>query len=408
MRKNIKRRVIDVLIVLIVASLTFLIIPAWLPFLRRGWQLLVFATILLVFNGSRYFSFRAIVALITYFLVLVFHVYWGDVYFGSISSAIYEILILFVPSSLILYYIKSGNTKTIRMLVYITIGALLFEVVSSFIIFETNPGIIRSLAGLSSMDENPQMVYEFYKLGLMDYTMGHAIPIFIPTLFCHFKENVRKWKWISLVLIIVCVFLVWLSESSTALLLTCMMLILGMVVSVNATLKKQITIIIALTFITIILFSNSYVLNRFFDVAETLVDDNSIYVEKIEELRMSSLEDRIEGDMEGRIDKYDRSLSLFLDNIFWGSNQMPGRHSGILDRLALLGLSGFIPLALFFFFSLKEVWKYIPQNRKIYYLESMVAAFLMLLFKAMWLWTIFLFLFVLSPCVLYMRQQQKK
>ena len=103
-----------------------------------------------------------------------------------------------------------------------------------------------------------------------------------------------------------------------------------------------------MSLLTVALLSNDFVLGGIFDTAEVIVGDESIYAEKIEELRLSFMEDQTIGDMEGRFDRYGQSARLFFDNIFLGSNQMPGRHSSLLDKLGTLGLIGFIPLMLFF------------------------------------------------------------
>ena len=394
----------EVIIIFIIAALTFMFFPAWIPFLRRGWILLILATVIIVLNWHKYLLPQAILALVLYGCIIILHIISGDVFFGSTSSAIYECLILFVPSSIALYCTKSGNLKFLRALAYLTMIALAFEFVASLIVLQTNPGMIRSLAGISAIEGDSQLAYEFYKLGLMDYSMGHAIPILIPTLFCLFKENKGWRKWSSLILIIGSVVLVWFSESSTALLLTMIVLVMGLVVNKKASIRMNLFLLLIVFFFSLFLISDDGFALNFFSTINSLIGEESFLVEKLEELQLSFIDNQTTGDLGSRMDLYRQSIDMFFSNILWGSSSMPGHHSGILDRFATLGFAGVLPLSYFFYISIKTIFKSIPRDRWIYYLECILAAFLMLLFKAMWLWPVFLFLFVISPCVLLIKQ----
>lgn len=399
----------DAIILFVVASLTFMFIPAWIPFLRIGWQLLVLATIIILLNGGVFIPRKALIALLLYWIVLVINAEFGDEYIQSVPSAIYELLVLYVSSSLLFYSIGDGKRtqkKIVRSLLYITFVGLLIESVASFFILETNPGMIRGLY-LASLEENdPEFMYGFYKMGMMDYSMGHAIPILVPPLFCYLREGVRKVRWISILLLIICAFLVWLSDSSTALLLVVMMFVLGIFVKGNALSRNNKVIIFFVLLVSVIILFSDSLMSRIFDIAFRLVGQDTLYSDRLEELQLSSMEGQTTGDLKSRIDLYSESIDMFFSNIVFGSNQMPGRHSGILDRLATTGLVGFIPLMFFFLYSLRSVWKLIPQNRRIYYLECIIAAFLMLFFKSMWVWPVFLYLFVISPCILVLNQDK--
>ena len=397
---------IDAVLLILFASLTFLVIPSWLPFLRKGWRLLIIATLLIVLGRREYICRQAFIAFIPYAILLFINAMSGDVYIGSTTNAINELMMVFVPSSLALFCIRGESRQFVSALVFITFGALLFEMVASFVVLERYPGIIRGLYSMAK-EEDMSLMYEYYKLGIMDYHMAHALPLLIPPLICRLKESNIKGKIVFSTLVVACIVLTWLSESSTALLLILLMVFLGLLVSVNDSLLKQVTIISFMALFTIVLLSSEKVLTGVFDVAETFVDEESIYSDKIEELRLSLLENQTTGDLDSRFDRYRISLDLFSQNMLFGSNQMPGRHSALLDKLSSLGLVGFIPLILFFFFQIKAVFRGITAKRRIYYLESVVAAFLMLLFKAMWVWPIFMFLFLIAPSLLIMGKNQE-
>ncbi len=398
-----KRKVdwIDVALLILFAALTFLVIPAWLPFLRKGWRLLIVATLLVLAGRRKYIYRQAFMAFMPYSIVLIINAMSGDIYIGATTNAINELMMVFVPSSIALYCITGEGRQFVKALVFISFGALLVEMVASFIVLDRYPGIIRNLYSMAK-EEEMSLMYEYYKLGIMDYHMAHALPLLIPPLICRFKESGLTGKIVFATLVLACIILTWLSESSTALLLILLMVFLGLLVSVNDSLKKQVTIISIMVFFTIVLLSSEFVLTSVFDLAKAFVGNSPNYLDRLEELRLSLLENQATGDLEGRFVKYRLSLDLFGGNILFGSNLMPGRHSALLDKLASLGLVGFIPLILFFYFQIKVIWRGITANRRIYYLECVIAAFLMLLFKGMWVWPIFLFLFLLAPGLLTM------
>ena len=402
-----KRKIdwVDAVLLILFASLTFLVIPAWIPFLRKGWRLLIVATLLVLSCRREYICRKALIAFIPYAIVLFINAMSGDVYIGSTTNAINELMMVFVPTSLALYCIGGESRQFAKALVFISFGALLFEMVASFVVLERNPGIIRGLYSMAK-EEDISLMYEYYRLGIVDYHMAHALPVLIPPLICRFRENELKGKIVFAMLIVACIVLTWLSESSTALMLIILMVFLGLLVRVNDSFKKQMTIISLMALFTIVLLSSENVLTGVFSAVETFVGEESIYSDKIEEIRLSLLENQTTGDLESRFAKYQRSLDLFEGSILFGSNQMPGRHSALLDKLASFGLVGFIPLILFFFFQINVIWRGITAKRRIYYLECVIAAFLMLLFKGMWVWPIFMSLFLLAPCLLTMGEKQ--
>ena len=344
--------------------------------------------------------------LLLYAFVLCVNALAGDVFVGSLPIAINELLVLFVTSSLALYCTNTRDFSFSHSLLIIICIILAIELIASIIVAETNPGIIRGLNAIAKEEGDVAIMYEYYKLGILDYSMAHAIPILIPPLICHFKEGSIKNKIVVFSLIFFCLWLAWLSESSTAILLIVLMIFVGVMVDGKATINKQLVIIAVMVVFTIAVMNSEYLLTGVFDVTSSLVGDDTLYSEKVEELRYSILENQATGDLETRMDKYKESLGLIIDNPLFGTNKMPGRHSSLLDKFATLGLVGIIPLVLFFFMYLKKIMTTIPNNRKFYYLECIISAFLMLLFKGMWVWPIFLFLFMVSPCLLVINRDR--
>ena len=138
------------------------------------------------------------------------------------------------------------------------------------------------------------------------------------------------------------------------------------------------------------------------DAAETVLGSESVFAEKIEEFRYSiENEGKMSGDMQGRVDRYNKSLDMFFANPLWGKNTKPGNHASLIDRLGSFGLLGFIPLMLFFWYSLKRVFEYLPADSLMFYIQGIFAAMVMLGTKGMWNWSMFYNLFILLPFIIY-------
>lgn len=391
---------IDLIIIGLLVSLSFMLIPAWIPILRKGWQLLALLTIIIIIKKQRFINKESLFSLFIYGVILLFNSLTGDAYIGNVTNAIYEILLMFVISSLSLYCMKSNNMNFNKHIIYVTLIFLAIELIASYFVLLTSPGIIRGMNAMIMEENNMSLMFFYYRMGLLDYSMAHAIPILIPPLIYYFRQQSGRKKLFTLILIISCILLTWLSESATALMLSLLMVLLGFLTRNYYSTRKNviITTVLVLPFI-FVLYSEELMVN-FFEISERVVGKESIYSDKIEEMRLSMIENQTTGDLESRTLSYRRSIDLFSNNVIIGSNEMPGRHAALLDRMASLGLIGIIPLLSFFVISLRQISRYLPHNRRIYYIECIIAAFLMLTFKGLWVWPIFFFLFIVAPCAL--------
>lgn len=406
-RKKSLSVLIDYLILFIIASLTFLVIPAWIPILRKGWQLLIVATLVIIVYRHKTIDTKSMIPLALYSIVLYLNAMSGDFLIGSTTNAINEVMVLFVPAALALYCTKGASGMFVKWLLTIALVFLLIELVASVIILESQPGIIRSMHAMVMEEADISYMFEFYRFGLLDYSMAHAIPILIPPIVCYFKDGKTKIKIFCTLMILACVFLTWLSESTTALMLVVLMIILGFWVNTRLSYRRNIIVIAFMVGLSVLLMSSDQLMMGILDVSGNLVGEESTQYAKIEEMRMSLIEDQATGDLLGRMNRYQISISQFFENPILGTNMKPGRHSSLLDKLATLGLVGFVPLMLFFWHYLKTIWNTLIPNRRIYYLECIIAAFLMVLFKGMWVWPIFFFLFMVSPSMLVTSQSIK-
>lgn len=391
------------LLVFLLAALSFPIIPAWIPPLQKIWVILVMAFLVYAVLTQKISWGKSTACLLFYFIVLYFNAKTGDVLISSTQIAIVEILFLYVPSAVVLWSFANDNNTFIKSVLFVSFALFAIEAVSSFVTLQVEPMIIRTLYKIASDEGDTGIMFEYYRTGLLDYSMAHAIPILIPPLFYAYKKvaSTAKSKMLLLVAIAGCVFLTWLSDSTTALMLAVLFLGIGFLTNVSD-IRSNFRKLIVIGIITLPIAVSDDVQLAVLDAAETVLGSESVFAEKIEEFRYSiENEGRMTGDMQGRVDRYNKSLDMFFANPLWGTNTKPGNHASLIDRLGSLGLLGFIPLMLFFWYSLKRIAEYLPADSLVFFIQGIFAAMIMLGTKGMWNWSMFYNLFILLPFIIY-------
>lgn len=391
------------LLVLLLAALSFPIIPGWIPPLQKIWIILVMAFLVYVALTKKVSWGNSTACLLFYFVVLFLNAKMGDVLIPTTQIAIVEVLLLYVPSAVVLWCFSKENISFIKTVLIVSLALFTIEAVSSFIILQVEPMVIRTLYKIASDEGDSGIMYEYYRTGLMDYSMAHAIPILIPPLFYAYKKvaSTVKSKIFLLTSIAGCVFLTWLSDSTTALMLAVLFLVIGFLTNVSD-IRSNFRKLIIIGIIVLPIAASDDVQLAVLDAAETVLGSESVFADKIEEFRYSiGNEGNMTGDMQGRVDRYSKSLDMFFTNPLWGTNTKPGNHASLIDRLGAFGLLGFIPLMLFFWYSLKHISTYLPADSLVFFIQGILAAMVMLGTKGMWNWSMFYNLFIMLPFIIY-------
>lgn len=396
-------RGLSYLLVFLLAALSFPIIPGWIPPLQKTWVSLVMAFLVYTVLAQKLSWGKSTACLLFYFVVLFLNAKMGDVLISSTQIAIVEVLFLYVPSAVALWCFSQENLSFIKTVLIVSLALFAIEAVSSFIILQVEPMIIRSLYKIATDEGDTGIMFEYYRTGLMDYSMAHAIPILIPPLFYAYKKvaSTVKSKIFLLTSIAGCVFLTWLSDSTTALMLAVLFLVIGFLTNVSD-IRRNFRKLIIIGIIVLPIAASDDVQLAVLDAAETVLGSESVFADKIEEFRYSiENEGNMTGDMQGRVDRYNKSLDMFFTNPLWGTNTKPGNHASLIDRLGAFGLLGFIPLMLFFWYSLKHISTYLPADSLVFFIQGILAAMVMLGTKGMWNWSMFYNLFIMLPFIIY-------
>ena len=334
---------------------------------------------------SFYYSLFWVIVLLNILLRGTFVVNWFIAFFLSLTFS-FSVFCIF------------KFNQDFKGLKIISITGLLIIVTTSIInipILTQNPLYAREIMSASRHGDS-QFVELGKKLGVIGYGLVHSIPMLFPLVIYKIKNYVSNKERILWLGILVIFFLLILKVSfGTVMILTIIIIPFSFLWSNN--LKRNIKL---LTFagIVFLLFSNGTLINYFLDYTKIYFEDTRMYL-KIDDIQNSINSNSVEGQLKGRSDLYLQSLTTFIDNPFFGTNNASeaGGHTFAGDFLAWFGILGVIPFFLFFVRIFKVTYKKILRERGQYYVLSIVPFVLLSLTKGTPGFEQFLYLIVIIP-----------
>lgn len=345
--------------------------------------------------------------MITYFLVLLLNNFIGDFYFSLISNVIEEICVLLFPAAFSYYVITQNKISLGKALVCSFYVLIIYSSITTFIVDMLFPNAVRSSVALLNRGE-VEVLNLYYGLGMVTYKFTHALPVIIPALiFAVLKSKAKGlFRLMALLTLVAALLTIYISNATTALLLAILALASSLLISENSNETTFIRLAL-LIFIVMPLLINSNLLEDMLNTVSSLNgSETNDYVSRLEDLREMSDTGEAAGDLESRMDKYSISLSILKGDIFLGSDLPTGEHSAILDRLACLGLIGWVPYIIYIINIIISNKKYLLSNKVVpYYLIGVVTAILMLSTKNMSGWDMWFMFFCLLPVSLWFYSQ---
>ena len=348
-------------------------------------------------NQLGYFMIYAIVVILNYLL--------GDKYFGNSNSLFLGFVGFFVSMSLSYYVFKSQEYNLMRVIFYTLMIVLLWTTLATAYFDMTSPGLVRYAFGLQQRGSDEAAMFNpMYFWGLSSYAFPHAIPVLIPPFIMGLRNSSLKMKrrLLSGVLAFCCLLLVYFSGATGPLLVSIMVLFMSFVIHEGRTSSNIIKLTVILLLLTPFLLSKELQLMTL-EWVDSLLGGEGYFHYKVVDFQESILYGA-SGDVEERQDLYGSSLAVLFENplnIIVGAQDGYGGHSALLDRLASLGLVGFIPFICLFVAQFKFVLKFLqPRYRSFYYL-GLFAAFMMLASKNVSGWNMWFLLFTALPFCIY-------
>ena len=304
------------------------------------------------------------------------------------SNSMYQLIIeyaFFLPSILMGIILTEMNDNSILKRLSLYSIVLLF-ISFVFILPQLNTIDLRTL---TLMEENENV------MGVMGYTLLHVYVVVFPVFImaCTCRKNNKKIPYLALLIL---VFYIIIKSSITTTLLIAIGILLFSFGYYNK--SKFITTATFIFIISIFLYLTGWIINILDWIAPFFED--TVVAEKIEDMRSSLLVGRTVGVVSGRQNLHAISWNGFFSNIIIGGGTFGG-HSCIVDRLACMGLLGFIPYVMIYI-SLIRQWKkiiVIHKYRYFYYL-GIVAAGVLLYSKGLFGQEGNLFLMVLLPMLI--------
>lgn len=392
--------------ILLVLS-TFMIFRTWV-ILERDWLLQGIIFIMTLFVSKKFYQTNTFSCIFLYILFMFFNVGLGDNQYNSfIDDVIMEFLKLSIPCAITFYVLKKGNLNDIKIILIIFYFFVIYTSIVSTIINVLFPGIIRDIVALTNGNQDTSAYNMFFRIGLSNYYLPHCLPTLIPALYLGIRtKSIKKLfrvglliAWISIILLTYC------SGATTALLFSLFFSVAVLILNPNKSSSNNIFRIIIIVLLIPILFNKSIIYDLLL-YAETFFYGTDFYG-KILNFEDILMYEEVSGSAEGRANLYQDSLIAFSTNILVGSNAELGGHSAILDRLASLGIAGFLPFISIFIFQYQFVKNYISKKYRIIYIYGLIIAFVMLILKYMLYYEMTVIILTILPLsIIYFEQKQ--
>lgn len=379
----------------IIFLITQLFPPAWLYIPVGGALVLavyVGLTVVLFPNilKSKSILFLSIYTIITFLLFIT-----GNKFFNSINSVVIPFLTVISALLIINYSLKYNDISFIKTVIYTTFILLLIISIISIPQVYRYPNIIRGASVYAALTGS---VSEFY--WVIGYGVIHGLAaIFAPLGF--FVKKIYKNNKVSsilwLVVTLILFYIVYLSNATTALIISIFSFIGGILVNISILSKKSIFKFAFFGIVLIFLFNKTTIV-AVLDNVQPFFNERGSNYKKIEDIRESFIYGDTDGSVGAREDLYEDSFVLFLESPLIGTSKgdMIGLHSYFLDRLAALGIILIIPLILTFTSHIKSIYQRLNRTRIIYFIGCMSYLVLLSLKNEFGTGT-FLFAFAILP-----------
>ena len=337
--------------------------------------LFVGATLLLF---PKLFTKRSVIALFVYGLLSFIFFLLENAFFSSFSVVIVPFLCMLSGLLIAEYAIQyDKNYDYTKMVILLVLGCdVLMSLITIPKLWE-RPDLIYGMNINSEMSTADRSYYSF----VISYQTIHGLSLLIaPLVFLCKKElrlNFNSFVIFTLITIVL-LYIVIVSNGTTALLVSLLMATIALFINVEKFNKKNIKRLIFIGALGFLLIQPS-VLSPVLSFIQGTMDSSSGNAAKIGSIQDKLLFGESTGDLSIREDLYSNSANLFLESPIWGTStpQLIGLHSFILDRLALYGIIFIIPLVFVFFYNYNNMYKSLRHTKVIYVFSIMGMIFML-------------------------------
>lgn len=346
-------------------------IPIWFPSIFVSVILLAMYPQVVLRNKTFYW-------LMLYFFIVFLFITFGRVVkldIGSSSSYSqliieYAFLLPNVIICLVLLYLLD-----IYRIVSVLGKSTIMIIIVSFVVLLVLIGNV-DLRMLSVAHEND---IEAETPSFINYTLLHVYVFLIPVVYyCCVKIN-RLYKYLCIVLLVLLLYVVYKSSITTCLVIG----VVGFLLSISFSSKNKPGTIFFITVLsaTFIVFYYSGV---FVSILKGILPyfEGSAVESKIEDALVLLSTGESSGSIAARENLHQRSWDSFFSSILIGGG-VSGGHSSLIDRLATMGLIGFIPYFMVYFSIIKQWVKHFDRFGKRYYYVGVLSVVVILYSKGL-------------------------
>ncbi len=379
---------------LIFFAATSMFVRSWITFFYRSWPVLLVGCLLSLYLIPSFIRTKWFLCIFAYSVCILMNLFSGDKFFYSPNVVANEFASFFLFCSFVYYLFRTKDVKCLKLTYYVVFIMLGIAAIGSIMVDAMYPGIIRYQEDVF-VDQDRAELIPLFRMGLSNYLLPHGIPIIIPSLILLIKRTNKNMRirMTALLFLFFSIILVYLSGSTTALLLS----IIGLTsffIKERRSNYFMLFFIIAILSLTIIIFPEIWI--EFFNLFSTEIAEN--YAAHL--IDLSNYSSSPSGITSSRLDLYRIPAQEFLTNPLWGTDNAISRHSIILDLLGSIGLIGFIPFCGIFYYYYCFVVKHLVAIGKSYFTVSFFICIFLLLSKGINSNEIWLMLFVVSPVIL--------
>lgn len=410
MKINVSNQKVAYWYLLTVFTLTFYAVWFW-PIPMLHYIGLIVGLVLPIILTPSFFSQKWFAYFVIYFFVIYLNFVSGDAYFNKSKRIIEEFVALYIPAAMLFYYNKTLDFRWSRTVLFVAIIVLVWTTISTAIIDSQSPGIVRYAHSMMQQGlEDVSAFSGFYRMGMSNYILPHAVPVLIPAFAIVLRDKDLKFKQKLLPIGILAslMMLLYFGGATGPMLIGIAVLIVSFFIKPGST-KGFWGALILVSVIVLPLLLNDELMLSLLEWLDDLMGNEGFFHYKVITFQDTIVYGSATGDVEQRQGLYAKGIAGFFENILIGSNGDIGGHSVILNRLGSLGLIGFIPYVAVLVVLSKKAIKMLPANYRVYFYLGSFAAFMMLLSKGIASWELYFFWFVVLPfAIIYFSNSTKK
>lgn len=324
---------------------------------------------LAVFVGITFLLFpemlfkRSVIALIFYFIVTLVYFVRGNAFFSTINSVIVPFLSMLSPLLIFEYAAKyDRDYKYSQMVVYTVIVVNIIMSIISIPQVYINPTIVRAT--------DVAIGEESFKYWIINYGTIHGLPFLLAPMVFLVRRIFHKNKWLCifwLIAIFIIFYIIVISDATTAMLLSILMILLPIVISKERFDVKSVFQFLIIGILLLVMMQPS-VMVPIIDGIQSTMNESSTNYQKMGEIKDVFIYGEADGDLGARQDLYNSSWKLFVESPLIGTQhpEQISKHTWLIDRLACFGIVFFIPIILLFFSHIKKVYLGLNHTRVVY------------------------------------------